>query len=434
MNRAILRVLAAICAGLGFFFLCPALISLWTLVSDPGLQTGGPTKLAFKIHRSVSGKIPAYVDDRIASGIATTLGPHQIEATEWPVYGAFFYLTATAELQEQWAKNPKLASKSPKETGAMAIEASVRILLDEGHAHWVRDYWGDDYLEDENCFYRMLLVGGLTAHAKLTGSADHLPFLEKICEDMAADLDRSRHGLIDDYPAQCFPADVIAAIEMIRRAAKLYHQDRDQWAKDALNRILDLTDGKLPSYTASSKTGQAWTSTRGCTNGFCLPYIRQIDPELGEKLYQESQYLFWEEGILAQGWREFPRPIDVGRYYFDPDSGPVILNMGTAATGLGLGVARSYGDSERSSILGLELLSTSFPTVTGRLPIPSLVANRKHAPYFPEIVLMAQLAKTSEAPSQRGPIPLIFSVFVILQLLLGTLFLRLAVRFWKKRR
>ncbi|MEJ6581144.1 MAG: hypothetical protein QNL33_13775 [Akkermansiaceae bacterium] len=39
----------------------------------------------------------------------------------------------------------------------------MRILFDEGHAHWVKLYWGEDYLEEQNCFYHMLLIGGLSA-------------------------------------------------------------------------------------------------------------------------------------------------------------------------------------------------------------------------------------------------------------------------------
>jgi len=75
-------------------------------------------------------------------------------------------------------------------------------------------YWGENYLEAENCFYRMLLIGGLSAHHELTGSQEHLPFLKKITDDLMGDLGASKYALIEDYPGQCFPADVIGAIAM----------------------------------------------------------------------------------------------------------------------------------------------------------------------------------------------------------------------------
>jgi len=103
--------------------------------------TGG---CAAGLHESLSRRIPRYVAERIASGKAQTLSVAQVSATEWPVYGAFFYLLATDNLQSAWDRDRTLADQAPAVTGAEAIEASVRIMLDPGHAHWIRTYWGDE--------------------------------------------------------------------------------------------------------------------------------------------------------------------------------------------------------------------------------------------------------------------------------------------------
>lgn len=213
MIRVVVRRMA------GLFFLALSLVlvplatSVWHLSLDPGIRSSAPSSFAFQMHRSLSQRIPDYVETRIASGKAKTLGPGQITATEWPVYGAFFYLVATENLQQQWELNPSLASTAPSED-LDAIEASLRIMLDEGHAHWVRGYWGDDHLQQPNCFYKMLLIGSLTAHHNLTGSDEHLPRLRQVVDGLVKDIDSLRTGLIDDYPSQCFPADVGAAIAM----------------------------------------------------------------------------------------------------------------------------------------------------------------------------------------------------------------------------
>jgi len=418
---------------LSLFFLYPSLFTTYTILTDSGLRTGGPTKLSFKLHKTLSKKLPAYIDSRIDSKIATTLTVNQIEATEWPLFGAFFYLRATEQLQKQWDADPSLASTSPKESGKEAIAASARLLLDPNHAHWVESYWGKNHLEAPNCFYRMLLLGGLSAHHQLTKSEENFPFMRTIMEDMAADLDASPHGLIDDYPQQCFPADVIAAISMIKATAECLGEDRSQWARSALDRLLKVSENKLPPYTASAITGQAATTSRGCTNnGFALPHIREINPTLASKLYEESVERFWKKGLLASGWREFPKEVDIPNLYFDPDSGPVLFDFGTSATGLGLGVARAYGDQNRSSLLASQLLATALPLPNGRLLIPSLVANDQHAPYFPEIVLMYQLSQTNPSPSEKGPIPALFWIIITIQLIIGTLLLRSAFRQLKK--
>ncbi len=413
--------------------LYPALHTLWTLATDPGIRTGGPTKIAFRMHRSLSDRLPDYIDERIDSKIATTLSISQIEATEWPLFGAFFFLRATEQLQAQWEADPSLASAAPKETGRDAIEASARLLLDPNHAHWVETYWGKKHLEAPNCFYKLLLLGGLSSHHNLTGSEENFSFMRTIMEGMAADLDSSPHGIIDDYPQQCFPADVIAAIAMIKATATSLGEDRSEWARQALARLMKVSDNKLPPYMASAITGEQTSSTRGCTNnGFALPHIHEINPELAAELYQESIKRFWEEGFFAQGWREFPEDQVEAPFYFDPDSGPVLFNFGSAATGLGLGVTRTYGDSKRAGALGTQFLATSFPLPTGRLIIPSLVGNWDHAPHFPEIVLMAQLAQTSSESREKGPIPAIVWIITISQFFIGAILLRRGSRALKK--
>jgi hypothetical protein len=104
------------------------------------LRRAEPSKFAFALHRSLSSKLPEYIGSRIESKVASTLSPFQITATESPVYGAFFYLQATERLQGQWLRDRSLAARSPAEVGAEAIDASLRIMLDPDHSHWVRAY------------------------------------------------------------------------------------------------------------------------------------------------------------------------------------------------------------------------------------------------------------------------------------------------------
>jgi hypothetical protein len=197
--------------------------------------------------------------------------------------------------------------------------------------------------------------------------------------------------------------------------------------------MLQHSGGKLPAYTADVFTGAIQTPSSGCTNGFGLPFIREADPETGERLYQEYCDRFWKNDSLAQGWREFDKSYSPDWLYFDADAGPVLWSFGTSATGLGLGTARAFGDHEKSSILGCELLATSLPLPNGRLLIPSLVANKEHAPYFPEIVLMYQLSQSSSVYDEPGSIPGIFWLITGTQLALGLVFLRFGYKRLRKK-
>jgi len=380
------------------FVVYPLGKTTWYLGTDGGLRSAGPSKYAFNLHASLSGRLPGYVDERIASGVAKTVKLSEITATESPVYGAYFYLLATENLQALWEKDRTLASRAPKETGADAIEASVRIILDPGHASWVKKYWGDDYLKEPNCFYRMLVIGSLSAHHHLTGKTDHVAFMKQLCDGLAAFIDASPTGLVDDYPGQCFPADVVAAIGMIRRA----DPGREAWARKAFHRVLANFPGELPPYMAISETGEARGPSRGCTNGFFFSYARELDPVVADALYQKQVDGFWLDDGWAGGWREFSRESGAPAFYFDADSGPVLWGFGTGATGLGIGTARIHGDHTRAGMLGAEMLTAGVPLPGGSLLLPRLVSDMKHAPHFAETAILHQMSLTGGGEGSIG--------------------------------
>ncbi len=395
----------------------------WYLFTDQGLRSAAPSKFAFNLHASLSRRLPGYVDERIRSGIAETLHVGQITATESPVYGAFFYLVATENLQAQWEEDPRLAKHAPKETGAEAIEACARIILDPGHAHWVKHYWGDDYLDDPNCFYRMLVIGSLSAHHRLTGKMEHLAFLKRLTDDLAVDIDASPSGLVDDYPDQCFPADVVAGISMILRA----DPERGAWAKNAFRRAMANFPGELPPYMAIAGDGQPLGPSRGCTNGFFFSYARELDPAAAHVLYQKQVEDFWQTGIFAAGWREFAKNSKQSDWYFDPDSGPVIWGFGTGATGLGIGMTRLHGDHEKAGMLGAEMITGSFPMLDGSLLLPRLVSDIEHAPHFAETVILHQLSLSGgDGAGKRASLPAVVWLILGGELLFGVLLLRLS--------
>lgn len=402
----------------------------WYLLTDRGLRSAAPSTFAFSLHESLSKRLPGYVDARIKSGVAETLSIAQITATESPVYGAYFYLLATDHLQVQWEADPTLAGRAPKETGAEAVEACVRILLDPGHAHWIRTYWGEDHWQDPNCFFRTMIIGGLGAHRRLTGSDEHLPLLRQLTDDLAADLDASATGLIDDYPHQCFPADVVACIAMIRRADPA----RAEWAKAAFHRVLANSPGGLPPYMSDSADGAALGPSRGCTNGFFFSYAKELDPAAADELYQKLLDGFWQEGRWAAGWREFPRGSEHPEWYFDPDSGPVLWGFGTGSTGLGIGSTRLHGDHRRAGPLGAEMIAGGIPLPDGSLLLPRLVSDIRHAPHFAETAILHQLSLGGGGePARKAPLTGAVWLILGIELLFAVLLLRLSRSLVRRR-
>ncbi len=99
------------------------------------------------------------------------IGYRDISGTEWPLFGSVFYLWATESLEQAAREDPSLCPVPPSQYARGAIEAAAALVADPNHAGWVRQHWGDEYLQKENLFYRMLLISALTSYQKLLGDA-----------------------------------------------------------------------------------------------------------------------------------------------------------------------------------------------------------------------------------------------------------------------
>ena len=330
--------------------------------------------------------------------------------------------------QEEHAELVDKRDRTIEETGDLNTETASRKEEESTLQS------GNDSIQQDIDSKRKTTESNATSIEKLENDLAELGQVE----DLAADIDRSPVGLVDDYPEQCFPADVGVAIAMIRHADSALGTDRSAWARRAMRRMLANFGGELPPYMADDDSGRATAPSRGCTNGFFFSLVRECDPAGIDGLYRKYVDAFWQLGGGCAGWREFPADPAVApeaEWHLDPDSGPVIAGFGTSATGLGLGAARRHGDSERAGMLGAELIATALPLPSGRLLVPSLVADFEHAPLFPEIVMLHQLSIADPgAPAARGPVPPVVWVVLGSELLVGLLSLRVALRLLRGRR
>ena len=270
-NAAIL-VLSAL-----YFFLIPGAVTVHDL-SDPNIRAAGIPRSAWKLHRSLSPQFERWAKERLDSKRAAELPTSDISGTEWPLFGTVFYLWATESLQDEWEKGHPPGAVAPKVYARGAIQAATRLVMDPTQANWVKIHWGKNYLKTENVFYRMLVIAALTSHARLTGDKEYLPLLKDRVDSLSAELDASRHGLLDDYPHQCFPGDVLTSIAMIHRADKILNTDHSAFVSRAIrgfqNQALD-SRGLVP-YFADASLGEPLGTSHGCGNS----YVSLFAPEI----------------------------------------------------------------------------------------------------------------------------------------------------------
>jgi len=424
-----------------FFFLLPGAIVIHELV-DPNTRSAGIPRAAWELHRNLSPQYEKWAGSRLASKRAAELTTADISGTEWPLFGSVFYLWATESLQQAWDKDHSLSPVAPNVYARGAIDAATSLVIDPAQANWVKIHWGKNYLKTENVFYRMLVIAALTSQAALTGDKQHLALLQDQADSLSAELDASQHGLLDDYPGQCYPGDVLTAVAMIHKADKVLGTDHSAFVSRAIRGFQDkaLDVRGLVPYFANAGSGMPMDFTRGCGNSYVSLFAPDIWPEQAQKWYGLYTHYFWQERGTCAGFREFPNDLSGHNWYLDVDSGPVWGGFGCAACAFGVGAARANGHFEHAWPLTAEMLVTAWPLPDGSHLFPRLLSNAVDAPYIGEAGILFNLTRlpADGVPiTTGGTLPKFVVIFLAAQIGFGLILLAGAIwslrRWWKRR-
>ena len=207
--------LAVVVLATGFFIYPP--IRALMDIRDPALREPGVPRVAWRLFGNLTPRYAEWATERVARGRAETLSTADISGTEWPLFGSVFYLWGVENLQSAWEGGDHSAGVEPKVFAKDAIVAASELVIEPKHASWVKKHWGADYLHRENVFYRMLVIAALTSREKLLREGVHMDMLRDQVETFSKELDGTKTGLLDDYPGECYPGDVMAALHQIAR-------------------------------------------------------------------------------------------------------------------------------------------------------------------------------------------------------------------------
>jgi hypothetical protein len=382
-----------------YFFAWPAMMVCQALL-DTKLASAEPAAQAWDLHRALSRRIALWADQRRASQAPAGLKQTDISGTEWPAYGALFYLRATENLELAWLAK---ASQSGATSAAMqpsvyaraAIDAAAALIADPGNASWVKQHWGDNYLQRENVFYRMLLIDGLATHRLLTGSTRYSALLASQADSLSAELDGSEFGLLDDYPNQCYPTDIIAAWRAVQRADLALggnHSARIQRALRAFVGRTQSPDLFLPPASIDRHNLSQQGPVRGSYTAGMLFHSAYLWPDQSIRWYGQFNTYFFRDGWILTGFRELPELVGPENF-FDVDAGPVLLGLGTAASAFGVAAARAHGRFDQARPIALEMIASSWPLPTGTLMLARAVSDVSDAPFIGEAAIIFTLSQ-----------------------------------------
>lgn len=395
------------------------------LLADAELRQTGVSSALPDWFEATSTQHVDWAEEYLNSGMAVTVAHTEVAATEWPMFGSVFYLVTAQELHESGLVDAT--------TGVVrdAVERSAEIVASPQTATWVRKKWGDDYLEKENLFYRMLLIKGLAAHQSITSDKTYDELLVRQTHMLAVELAAAPLHLLDDYPNECYPNDILWAVAAIQRSGKLRNEDHRRLVQD----FMQTFDGPnvsvrgLPAYQMNSVHGFILQEPRGCGNSGILQFAAELDPEIAQSWYAAYERDFWKDNGWLAGFTELP--VGANDRVMDVDSGPVAFEYGSVASAFGIGAANSVGRLDHSVPLTYQAVACAWPTPFGfMLPkLMGLVA--VDSPSLGEVALLFSMSRPDEVGEvvpYEGNVPGIVWVMLVAYLGVGGMFVVLEVR------
>jgi hypothetical protein len=424
MNRTIILVNSIIAALLAAILLVYPAVRAVLDIRDPALKGPGVPQVDWRLMRHLTPRYAKWAKERVDLGIAKNLSTNNISGTEWPLFGSVFYLWAIENLQQAWEGGDHRGEAEPKVWCKDAIVAASELVIDRAHASWVEKHWGTNYLHHENVFYRMLVIASLTSRQKLLQDGAHTDMLRDQVETFAKELDSSKSGLLNDYPGECYPADVMAAIFAIRRADSVLGTDHSQFIRRSLRAFIGPRSTRigLPPYLAGAETGASFWDARGCADSYLCITAPELWPEPAKIWFKNYEKFFWQERIGFAGFREFPKDVPKSDWTIDVDAGPVIDGFGVAANAFGVGATRKNGRFDLAYPLATEMLATVWEMPNGTLAMPRALSNLSDAPMLGEAAILWLLSVQPEKGfpiKSGGSVPSFVYVMIVCALLLG---------------
>ena len=243
---------------------------------------------------------------------------------------------------------------------------------------------------------------------------------------MAADLDASPCGLLNDYPGECYPIDVFASTYLIRKADRVLGTDHSAFVARELRAFQgDRLDsyGLIP-YSSVPSSGALLHPSRGICNSYICIFAPELYPAQAPGWYAAHEAHFWQRRLGTEGFREFRRDIPDSEWTYDVDAGPVIAGFSPAANAYGVAAARANGRFDHAYTLSAQVLVACWPLADGTLLGARLLSSAAHAPYLGESNLLFLLTRQPVAgvPLTRGGHwPVLVYAWLLLYFGLGSL-------------
>lgn len=210
------------------------------------------------------------------------------------------------------------------------------------------------------------------------------------CEILYSVVERRKSPFPETYKNASWPADAFPGIVSLKIHDKLFPEKYDTLIREWLDKVKERVDpetGLIP-HSVNSITGQQTDVVRGSSLSLMIRLLTEIDTLYAKEQYLSYRKLFADEAVGLTIIREYQQGYDKSG---DIDSGPVVLNAGSAATIVGIGTSRACGDYRLAEALSCTIEAAGFPVeisgekryLMGTLPVADMfIAWSKTTPVY----------------------------------------------------
>jgi hypothetical protein len=262
----------------------------------------------------------------------------------------------------------RYVSKKPesKAEATAILEKCIRLAVSEKIRH-VQSL-SDTATWLHNNLYLTHLGIILASYQKISGSVTYHPLHSTIAMYLAMHLQYSSSGNIRSYAQmrEIWPADNAATLYSLLlydrlNATHLHEGPARKWlnymAKQGTDPKTDLYVSELTGCTGYSNV------PRGCSLSWIVRYMSAFAPDSARIHWVRYKRQFKMPLLIACAFREYPKGVNLG---VDYDTGPIIFEMGSAATGLALPAAARVRD--RLTLLQLRCAMMVMDIIVRILP------------------------------------------------------------------
>jgi hypothetical protein len=182
------------------------------------------------------------------------------------------------------------------------------------------------------------------------------------CNNIATCLENDVYPV--SYYNGAWPADVVVCVAALVVHDQVFEPRYQSLIETWLRQVRNRTDNKgmLP-HSVHSVTKEISEEARGSSMSLMLVFLSEIDTAMAREQSVLYRKHFVDTVFGLTGIREYPKG-NTG--YGDIDSGPLIFDLGSAATIVGMPAAFTDQDSTLSAAIGSQIEAFGFPTGGGQ--------------------------------------------------------------------